>query len=504
MISEVASPTDVQVAWLQNLSAATSAIPCLSRAIAQLAHQAQAQAVDRNANGVANYLEVVQAQEAVTGANDAYIASLYTAFNVAKPRARACDRALPKTRIKDLFDDWRNARKHSPRCAHHRSSLLRPARRVRSRHSTVAWRYAAHVESTDDAQIEGHLHAISARVTGTVLRINPDVQDNHFVKAGTLLLELDPGDFDAALASAEAGLTAKAAAADAAVSQVPIVKATAFSQLDLSRASEVEARANVAAAEADVAAAATHRVEHDAAVYARVERDRIRYEALVEKREISRSDYDARETDAKAAWETLEADRAAVASGKERVAIARSRVLERKADVDAARAAPERVSDVKARSANAEGQAQQARADVQTARLNVSYTRIYAPVSGIIGRKTVEIGHRIQPGQSLLIVVPVDDIWVTANFKETQVNRMRPGQAVRISVDAFDHDYQGTVDEMAGAVGTLFSLLPPENASGNFVKVVQRLPVRIRLNAGEDAEHRLRPGMSVEARVRVD
>jgi membrane fusion protein (multidrug efflux system) len=144
-----------------------------------------------------------------------------------------------------------------------------------------------------------------------------------------------------------------------------------------------------------------------------------------------------------------------------------------------------------------------AKADVHTAELNLSYTKVYAPVSGVIGRKTVEIGHRIQPGQSLLAIVPLNDIWITADFKETQLKYMRAGQPVKVHVDTFGRDYQGTVENLPGAAGTLFSLLPPENASGNFVKVVQRLPVRIRLNPDEDPQHLLRPGMSVEPAVKV-
>jgi membrane fusion protein (multidrug efflux system) len=151
----------------------------------------------------------------------------------------------------------------------------------------------------------------------------------------------------------------------------------------------------------------------------------------------------------------------------------------------------------------AQASVDEARADVHTAELNLSYTKVYAPVSGVIGRKTVELGHRVQPGQSLLTVVPVDDIWITANFKETQLKHMRPGQKVTIHVDTFERDYTGTVEELAGAAGPLFSLFPPENASGNFVKVVQRFPVRIRVEKDQDVQKQLRPGMSVEATVRV-
>jgi membrane fusion protein (multidrug efflux system) len=179
-------------------------------------------------------------------------------------------------------------------------------------------------------------------------------------------------------------------------------------------------------------------------------------------------------------------------------------VSQKRAEVATAQTAPEQLSDARARLASALAQVEQSRADLHVAELNLSYTKIYAPVSGIVGRKTVELGHRIQPGQALLLIVPVDAIWVTANFKETQLRQMRPGQPATIRVDTFDREYEGTVEQLPGAAGTLFSLLPPENASGNFVKVVQRLPVRIRFEANVDPEHRLRPGMSVEARVRVN
>jgi membrane fusion protein (multidrug efflux system) len=223
----------------------------------------------------------------------------------------------------------------------------------------------------------------------------------------------------------------------------------------------------------------------------------------VEKREISRSDYDARETEAIATAQTLEGDRANVVAEQQKIAQLQSQVVERQAQTDAAHAAPQKAVDARAVSQSAIGERDQARADLHTAELNLSYTRIYAPVSGVVGRKTVELGHRVQPGQTLLMVVPLDDIWVTANFKETQLKRMRPGQPVTISVDTFGRKYTGTVEDMAGAAGPLFSLFPPENASGNYVKVVQRFPVRIRIDKGQDPEHLLRPGMSVEPTVRV-
>ena len=364
------------------------------------------------------------------------------------------------------------------------------------------WLYAQHFESTDDAQIDGHLTAISARVTGTVLYINPSVQDDQYVQAGTLLVELDPNDYETELDHAKAELTMREAAARSAGINVPITNTSAYSRLRLSEAARDEAAASVESEGADLAAA-HHRVQQDEAIYARAERDRVRYQALVEKREISRSDYDARETEAIAAAQVLESDRAAVTSIQQKIAQAHSLVAERQAQVQEARTAPQQVVDAQAKSQSRIGDVEQAKADVRTAELNLGYTKIYAPVSGVIGRKTVELGQRIQPGQSLLAIVPLDDIWVTADFKETQLKYMRPGQSVTIHVDTFGRDYRGTVENLPGAAGTLFSLLPPENASGNFVKVVQRLPVRIRFNPNQDPQHLLRPGMSVEPRVRV-
>jgi membrane fusion protein (multidrug efflux system) len=364
------------------------------------------------------------------------------------------------------------------------------------------WLYARRFESTDDAQVDGHLNAISARITGTVLYINPKVEDDAYVEAGTLLVELDPNDYEAELDHAKADLVTREAVARSAGVNVPITDTSAFSRLHLAEAARDEAAASIAAEEANLVAA-QHRVQQDEALYSRAERDRIRYQALVEKHEISRSEYDARDTDSVAAAQTLESDRAAVEAIQQKVAQARSLVSERQAQLQEARTAPQQVVDAQAKSQSSVGDVERARADVRTAELNLGYTKIYAPVSGVIGRKTVELGQRIQPGQSLLAIVPLDDIWVTADFKETQLKYMRPGQSVSIHVDTFGRDYRGTVENLPGAAGTLFSLLPPENASGNFVKVVQRLPVRIRFNPNQDPRHALRPGMSVEPRVRV-
>jgi len=364
------------------------------------------------------------------------------------------------------------------------------------------WLHARHFESTDDAQVDGHFAQLSTRITGTVTYVNPLVENDRFVTAGTLLLELDPRDYEAALEHAKATLETKQAQLHAAQLQVPITDASAYSQLHLAEAAKQEAVASVAAAEADLNAA-QHRVQQDQAVADRAERDRIRFAALVEKREISRSYYDARATEATASAQSLDSDRAAVAAAEQKIAQSRSLVAQREAQVAGAHTAPQQSSGVRAQLESAQGELDQARADFHTAELNLSYTKVYAPVSGVVGHKTVELGHRIQPGQTLLTVVPVDDIWITANFKETQLRHMRPSQAVTVHVDTFGRDYEGTVEDMAGASGPLFSLFPPENASGNYVKIVQRFPIRIHIDQDQDPQHNLRPGMSVEATVRV-
>jgi membrane fusion protein (multidrug efflux system) len=366
----------------------------------------------------------------------------------------------------------------------------------------VLWYGSRGYESTDDAQVEGHLDSISSRISGTVAYINPKVENNQFIEAGTLLIELDPRDYQAELEHAKANLDTASAEAHSARVTVPIVDANAINQLRAAEAERSQAVAKVSEAEADLTAA-QHRLQQDEALAARAERDRVRYKALVEKREISRSDYDARETQAVAAAQLVEADRAAIQSNQQKISETQSLVGQREAQIDAARTAPQQITDAQAKSQSAAGRVEQSAADVHTAQLNLSYTKIYAPVSGVVGRKTVELGHRVQPGQGLLMIVPLDDIWITANFKETQLKGMRAGQAVRIHVDSLDRDFQGKIENLPGAAGPLFSLFPPENSTGNYVKVVQRFPVRIRLDKDQDPQHLLRPGMSVEPRVSV-
>jgi len=368
--------------------------------------------------------------------------------------------------------------------------------------ASAVWLDSRAYETTDDAQVDGHFNSLSSRISGTVTYVNPKAENNQFVEAGTLLVELDPRDYEAELDSAKADLDTRKAEAVSAQVTVPITDASAFSRLRASEAAAQEALASVSEAQANLAAA-QHRLLQDQATAERAERDRVRYQALVEKHEISRSDYDARQAEAVSAGQAIEADRAAIESSQQKIAQANSLVAQRTAEVEAARTAPEQIADAKAKTHTADGRVEQAAAALRTARLNLSYTKIYAPVSGIVGRKTVELGHRVQPGQALMILVPLDDVWITANFKETQLKGMKAGEPVQIHVDTLDRDFNGYIENMPGAAGPLFSLFPPENATGNYVKVVQRFPVRIRVNPNEDPQHLLRPGMSVEPRVKV-
>jgi membrane fusion protein (multidrug efflux system) len=366
----------------------------------------------------------------------------------------------------------------------------------------ASWIYFSSYESTDDAQVDGHLHPISARISGTILRVNPDVQDSHFVQAGTVLAEIDPADFQAERDRAQADYERLQASSVAAEKDITVTSSGSNGRLDLAHAAISEAEDSVASERAALQAAEA-RLAGAEANFTRAEADRQRYEKLLAKHEISQSEYDRVATEASTNREAVTAGRAESLSAQKRIAQAQSRLAERKADLLSAGSAPQQISSSRAKAAAAVSDASRARAQLTTAQLNLGYTKIIAPVSGIIGRKTVEAGQRVQPGQQLLTIIPVDDLWITANFKETQLQKMKPGQAVIVRADASGRDYRGHIDSLGGATGSRFSLLPPENATGNYVKVVQRVPVRIVLEPGENDDHRLRPGMSVEPKVRL-
>jgi membrane fusion protein (multidrug efflux system) len=345
----------------------------------------------------------------------------------------------------------------------------------------VLWRHYAVREDTDDAQIDGNIVPIAARVSGWVTEIN--VQDNQFVKAGTVLVRLDPKDYQVALDRAQAELEDAEANFQAADVGVPVTSTTTTSQLR-------NAEAALAAARQEVEMANARLIEAEAN-HSTAAADLARYAQLVQKNEIPRQQYDTAVSGEKAAQAVVNAAQAAVAT-------AQSHVRQAEAQVRAAETAPQQIAITRARAGAAEATTKRARAALEQAKLNLQYTTIIAPVDGIISKKqNVQLGQIVQPGQPLLAIVPLDDIWVTANFKENQLKNMRPGQPATIHVDAYDRDYSGHVDSIGAASGAKFSLLPPENATGNYVKVVQRVPVKLVFEKGQDTEHLLRPGMSV-------
>jgi len=350
----------------------------------------------------------------------------------------------------------------------------------------IAWRYYSVRESTDDAQIDGHINPISSRISGTVQKVHYD--DNQLVQAGTLLIELDPKDYQVAVERARADLANAEASATAAMVGVPLTTTTSSSQL-------VAADAGVSAADREVVSAQA-RVQEAQANYNKAASDLKRMEQLVQKDEISRQQYDANVAAASAARAELDGAIAAVSTAEHRAAQARAQAA-------AAHTVPEQIRMTRARAGAAAADAQKFKAELEQAVLNLKYANIVAPVTGVLSKRNVEPGQVVQPGQPLYSIVDLDDIWVTANFKETQLKGMRPGQKVAIKVDAYGRSYNGTVESIGGATGARFSVLPPENATGNFVKVVQRLPVRIRFDKGQDPEHLLRPGMSVEPTVLI-
>ena len=317
-----------------------------------------------------------------------------------------------------------------------------------------------------------------------------------------MLAEIDPADIEAERDRAQGELDRLKASSLAAEKDIAVTSSGSNGRLALAAAAVNEADDSIATEQASLQAD-NARMAQAEANFNRAEADRQRYEKLLARHEISQSEYDRVSTEAASDREAVAAARAEINAAQKRVAQAQSRVAERKAEVLAAGSAPQQIASSRLKAAAASADANRAKAQLTSVQLNLGYTKIIAPVSGIIGRKTVEAGQRVQPGQQLLTIIPVDDLWITANFKETQLRKMQPGQPVTIHADATGRDYNGHVDALGGATGSRFSLLPPENASGNYVKVVQRVPTRIVLDQGENSGHRLRPGMSVDAKVRL-
>src|SRR5665213_656557 len=334
------------------------------------------------------------------------------------------------------------------------------------------WVYLDSYESTDDAEIDGDIYAITSRISGTVKAVY--VQDNQQVKAGQLLVELDPRDYDVSVEQAKAALNESRSQVAVARPNVPITSVTTETTLSTSATDIAGARAAVAGAQRDFESA-TADVRRAEADNVKAQADLVRYKQLVGKDEISRQQYDQADAAAKSAAANVDAKRATAQAAARN--IERTQALLEQAQtkqIEAQRNRPQQIAiqDATVKSRQATADRQQTMLD--EALLNLSYTKIFAPIDGVVGEKNAEPGQQVSKGQQLMVDIPLNDLWVTANFKETQLRSMRPGQRATIHVDAYDRDYEGYVESLAGASGARFSLLPPENATGNYVKVVQR------------------------------
>ena len=381
----------------------------------------------------------------------------------------------------------------SPQAKRRKNLVLLAAAVVVVAGGLFLWRYLSSYESTDDAQVDVHLYPVSARVSGYVVKVN--VNDNQWVEKGTVLVEIDPKDYQVAVAQAQASLANAEATARSLNITVPITSVNTNSQLKFTASGVEDANAGVTAAEKQLTAARAQ-VEAAEATDVKAQDDLRRYQQLVDKREVSQQIYDQALAAAKSSTATVMAARASESAAEQFVQQARSRLAQAEANHQYAQTGPQQVSSTEARVHAAIADVEQKRAQLEQAQLNLQYTRVVAPVSGEV-YKTVVVGMNVQEGQQLLTVVPLDEVWVTANFKETQLQRVQVGQKAKIHVDSSGRTLHGRVDSIAAATGPLFSLLPPENATGNYVKIVQRVPVKIVLDPGENRDLRLRPGMNV-------
>jgi membrane fusion protein (multidrug efflux system) len=379
----------------------------------------------------------------------------------------------------------------------------------------VVWLRSRGREATDDAQVDGRITQIAARVGGTIVTVGAD--NNQAVGAGAILIQLDPRDFEVAVSRAKAELADAVATASAARSGVPIARVETSAGMTTASGGVQQAVASVSAAEREVQVAqsnlmavqARQREKEAAAVKATRDVERLR--PLAQKDEIPQQQFDAAVSQAEASRAAADAAKSDIAAAQNAITVAEQRVnqargteAQARGGLANARTAPQQLQVTQARAAAADARVAQAKAALQQAELNLQYATVKAPNAGVISRKSVEPGQVVQAGQPLLALVDLDHVWITANYKETQLKAMRPGQKADISVDGLGgRSFAGHVDSIAAATGARFSLLPPENASGNFVKVVQRVPVKIVLDAGQDPHHLLRPGMSVTPTVDI-
>ncbi len=363
------------------------------------------------------------------------------------------------------------------------------------------WLHAQQFESTDDAQVDAHLSPISARIDGTIAHVY--VEDNQMVTAGQPLVDLDPRDYEVALDQSIAQLAQAHSMVIAQQPNVPITQVENVTNISTGGADVANARAALAAAQRDREASAAKVTEAEANS-ARAQADLARYKLLIAKEEVSEQEYDQIVAAAKAQAASLVSTQASLEAAAQTVDQRRAQLEEMESRLaQYRRTAPEQIAIRRATVASNQANAQSAQAQVELARLRIGYCKITAPVGGIVMKRSAEVGARISAGQQFMQIVNVSDLWVTANFKETQLRNLRPQQPARIHVDALKEDFDGYVENIGGSTGSIASVLPPENATGNYVKVVQRIPVRIRFKPNQRDLNRLRPGMSVEPDVRI-
>ncbi len=362
-----------------------------------------------------------------------------------------------------------------------------------------AWRYFSSYESTDDAQVDGHLMAISARISGYISKVNVD--DNQSVPQGYVIAEIDPRDYQVAVDQAQADVATAVATAHSLGIDVPVTSVSTTNQVSTTEADvqDAEAGIGVALQQADSAQAQLLQAQ---ANNVKAQNDLGRYKLLVDKQEISEQLYDQAVAAAAADSAAVSSAKASVAASSQQVAQARARLAQAQAAYRSSQTGPQQVASSRARALSAAATVKAKEAALEAAELNLQYTKVLAPADGVV-TKNLEVGMNVQPGQQLASVIPLNDIWITANFKETQLKYMKPGQRVDIKADENGRTYKGHVDSIAGSSGARLSLLPPENATGNYVKVVQRVPVKIVLDPGENKDDSLRLGMSVEPKVYI-
>ena len=381
--------------------------------------------------------------------------------------------------------------------------------------AAVVWYVFTGRVSTDDAQVDCHITTMAPQVPGYV--VNLLINDNTPVKEGDLLVQIDPRTYEAEVEQAKANLDFAEAQANSANIQIGLTRATtthstsgaahqkesdaadyASSQAQL----EQSATANLQVAEANVAA---KRATND-----RAQADLARYTPLLGTDDVSKYQFDAVEATARVAKSDLAAAEQQLSAAQQAVLIARANARSAQARVSRSesqfretKAQEQQVPIAEATYKSALAAVERAKAALQQAELNLAYTHITAPITGQVTQKSVDLGQYVSPGQLLFTIVPLDQVYVTANFKETQLDHVAPGQRVRIHVDTYHQEFEGVVDSIAGAAGSRQALLPPQNATGNFIKVVQRIPVKVLVKPNKNPNLVLRPGMNVEATIYI-